>query len=113
MIIYVICFVFLLARIERMLIGCRLTATPAGHAADDDARKFLPIAEIALLGSIVPVSVVFYWFYSAFRRRHREANDLCLECGRPIEDRHGRCPGCGTRLGPDRPRVHTLCIPRR
>ena len=34
------------------------------------------------------------------RRRTRERNDQCLECGYPITRWRGHCPGCGVRVGP-------------
>ena len=38
------------------------------------------------------------------RRRRRYVRDRrgqCVDCGHPLTTWRGRCPGCGTRIGPD------------
>jgi hypothetical protein len=75
---------------------------------DDEVKKFLPLFEMSVIGSLLPLGLCAHAIRSALRRRYRGKHDLCVECGRPITDWHGRCPGCGVRIGPDPPRVHTL-----
>jgi hypothetical protein len=77
-------------------------------------------AHIQIAGVPVPLSVLVVTFLTiqafpflcAFmnrrRRRLRYLHDECIECGRPITSWHGRCPGCGMRIGPDAAGRYTL-----
>ena len=72
---------------------------------DDGAFKIFgqvfPVWEVAVAAGFLPVGVLVYPLYAKLRRRYRDKHDLCIACGHPITDWHGRCPGCGVRVGPD------------
>ena len=69
-------------------------------------------SHIDLGGVHVPLSVLIagfvtiqcfpfiVYFADRLRRRRRELNDECVECGYPITKWRGHCPGCGIRIGP-------------
>jgi len=96
----------ILYRMCKMMTSCRLIGFTGSSAASREATLTIlghvfPVTELALVGSFLPLTLFVFPIYSTLRRRYREKHDLCTECGRAIDDWHGRCPGCGVRLGPD------------
>jgi hypothetical protein len=71
--------------------------------------RIVPLKELLVVGSYLPLSFAAYASWMAMRRRHRANHDRCVMCGHPIIEWHGRCPGCGERIGPDPAvKVHVL-----
>jgi len=95
-----------LERIDYVFL-VRDTIAARGHGTMDD--RIFPWKELLLVGCYLPVSFAIHGFCVGMRLRNRVKHDCCTECGRHITDWHGRCPGCGVRVGPDPPnRVHVL-----
>jgi hypothetical protein len=96
-----------LERIDR-LIWSFSTVNPT-VPFDEDVQKILPLKEIFIVGSFLPLGFTIHATRLACRRWYRLRHDLCLTCGQPIEDWHGHCPHCGVRVGPDPVnKVHVL-----
>ena len=107
-------FVHLIAvRIDRMIHGDlpRRRVALSGATPDNCVSIFgVPVPyEVLIQAALLVVALfVFEHFKQRVCRRHRFLRDECVECGRPIESWHGRCPGCGVRIGPDAPGRYTL-----
>lgn len=90
---------FILDRIDHLIY--RFGPPDPTAPLDPEVARLLPLTEIALIGSILPVTLSLHALHVWLRRRHRARHDLCVECGHLITDWHGRCAGCGVRIGPD------------
>jgi hypothetical protein len=102
-------YVFLaLRQLSKHILACPLSSARPAIGRVEILGRVIPFWELALAGSILPVSLCAHMLYGAIRRRYRVKHDLCTECGHRITTWRGRCPGCGVRVGPDPPRVHVL-----
>jgi hypothetical protein len=85
----------------------RADEDPIFGIAPSDVPTHFDIAGIRIpISALIAawLTIQFFPFLVAFanhrRRRRRFLDDECLECGRPITEWRGRCPGCGVRIGP-------------
>ena len=63
---------------------------------------------VLIMSSLTIQSIPFVCAFADWhRRRKRDRNNWCLECGYKLERLRGRCPRCRVRVGPDE-RVYRL-----
>jgi hypothetical protein len=109
--IYVVYFFLALRQIGKHLIRCELTSAgrQVAVAPVQIFGKAISFWQIAAVLSFVPLTLCVYVIYSTARQHYRANHDRCVKCGHALPDWHGRCPGCGVRIGPDPCHVvHTL-----
>ena len=104
-------FVHLIARRINQMLGITSSLRRSDTTPERCVVIFgVPIPyEVLIQAALLMVALfAFEHFKERVCRRRRYLRDQCTECGRPITSWHGRCPGCGVRIGPDAAGRYTL-----
>jgi hypothetical protein len=84
--------------IGAMIHACPTTAPPPPGVPILGVR--VPVSIILAAAVTMLVMPLLAEFMTHLRRRRRDRNDQCLDCGYQLTTWRGHCPGCGVRVGP-------------